>query len=362
MDRFYRSNLLLLMWRKFDHQWPSHLTRRSFAHILSDYRGYRCADPRDRIYGVLALIAWPAGTPAIEADYGKSTVQLASEALKHFDERTGLGFLRFTYNVLKALEIDSSHPDLVGDIAARRNAYSAEDKDFDIPWTPVQGAPAAQGGTWFQAPSWCSIWQSNKAFRNGNWRNSSLHRGMCSESWASSLCAPVILEQLTDDRQTPRALSCGSEHAAIACSAAQAGDVLLSLTLEGVRIALVLRAWYDLTYEIVGAAKLADGFDVCSVGRSCRCYIPYAHVSFDLYLSHKDMFMLLASVRSAEIATAGGDEFPSDCLSISVTGSWLSSFAVAQVTTLTKAMTHRMRRHWTLGRLKPQRVRKNTDV
>ena len=74
-----------------------------FSRVTSDLWRPECQDPRDRIYAILKLIAWPADKAAIMPDYQKSAVALAYECMDYGKPR-----FRDLQLLVDALHITSS--------------------------------------------------------------------------------------------------------------------------------------------------------------------------------------------------------------------------------------------------------------
>ena len=51
--------------------------------VLETFGRWRCADPCDRIYGMLSLIDWPSDMPALQPDYSCSRAELAVHIMRY---------------------------------------------------------------------------------------------------------------------------------------------------------------------------------------------------------------------------------------------------------------------------------------
>ena len=57
--------------------------RRRLAEVLDDMQSFQCMDVRDRLFGVLALVEWGRGEPAVP-DYSKDNYEVAIEVLRRY--------------------------------------------------------------------------------------------------------------------------------------------------------------------------------------------------------------------------------------------------------------------------------------
>lgn len=62
--------------------------RRRLAEVLEAMQSFQCTDIRDRLFGVLALVEWGSGKPALP-DYGKDNYQVAIEVLRLYLQNSG---------------------------------------------------------------------------------------------------------------------------------------------------------------------------------------------------------------------------------------------------------------------------------
>jgi hypothetical protein len=61
--------------------------RRRLAEVLEAMQSFQCTDVRDRLFGILALVEWGRGEPAVP-DYGKDNYQVAIEVLRLYLENS----------------------------------------------------------------------------------------------------------------------------------------------------------------------------------------------------------------------------------------------------------------------------------
>lgn len=85
--------------------------------VFKDFRDADCFDPRDRLFGLLALIKWPAGVDPIAPDYTKTTFDLALQ-LARFLEDDSLD------DMLRAFKISYNTPDMMALVSTRKRPSS----------------------------------------------------------------------------------------------------------------------------------------------------------------------------------------------------------------------------------------------
>lgn len=102
----------------------------SLETIISRFGSHKCSDPRDHIYGLLALIKWPVGAAPLRPDYSLTGLQLAEKILQ-------LVTIEYTLPVVKLLQLSPNEPSVLAAIQRRRMARPDE-RGYSAPTQDVQ--------------------------------------------------------------------------------------------------------------------------------------------------------------------------------------------------------------------------------
>lgn len=260
-----------------------------------------CSDPRDRIYGVLKLIQWPPDLPPIEADYSKSSFELAREALRYFrdeDDRGPDNLIEFAWDLVEALNIslqDVSSSRAWDGWRATSSLMLTFPKDdqgrrmlraslFTIHILRRQCCflqmHSHEGYTTLRAAI-----SKNKKHIGGNLFTEHLFE--TAKSHAGAVCVESDLE-------------CPSIVAVLGANS-QAGDILLQ-PFKGSPLLLVLRKT-ECTYEIVCKGLcMYEGSSVCPGDEACDCFDCESRTAhskmgnaLDLVLDEPDLWTYVSS-------------------------------------------------------------------
>lgn len=99
----------------------------------------QCEDPRDRIYGTLAVIDW-GGMQPIEPDYNRDRFELALEVLQRIDgSRNFLTWVSDVQNVAKSLDIGEQPPKNLSNAIRERLLLHSSNSIITNPHRPDEG-------------------------------------------------------------------------------------------------------------------------------------------------------------------------------------------------------------------------------
>ena len=130
--------------------------------LVGTFSHCECQDPRDTVYGGLALADW-AGRPPIVPDYNKSTFELAIEVL------SGRIPPQSTPSLLRNLKISRKDSEVSHGVALRRGgqAYSATDRMRDPVTLPLRENKTLHSGICCQLTTAACQWELNRS-KEGN--------------------------------------------------------------------------------------------------------------------------------------------------------------------------------------------------
>ncbi|SMR43040.1 unnamed protein product [Zymoseptoria tritici ST99CH_1E4] len=213
-----------------------------------------CQDPRDRVYGLLALIDWgPDKAAWIFPDYSKSTLDLAREVIT----KSGKGECRFVQDVLRTLRIDLLIPELIAIVQVRLSlqcpvSLATEISDFNLgsAFSPLVVARLTRGP--HEAMLYGLRYMDTDLYTN--------------ERDASELFAALRVTALpeynwygSDVRKPHKVFTEVGDHAvALVCHDARPDDVIVFSADEraarggGQQACLVLRPTLHTTFNVVG--------------------------------------------------------------------------------------------------------------
>lgn len=353
--------------------------------MLRESRPLKCGDKRDYIYGFLELIKWPGQQSPIKSDYSISPLQLAKIALRYYEPgswgRDHLSYpagpFCFAARILEGLKLDCLDADIAALHAHRRASYTAQGRARVLSTKGVSSNHASetqQGWPETNSPTSPSSNEKHEGVDSDLRDRSRMYyyraRGpsyQLQDHGNGSLQAPISVRfvkradapdfegphsvgfnkeerkwreyyRLVDEvgpHLAPRRIMHDGQLAAIACSAARAGDFLVDLgTREGGAVWLIVRESTGDRYRIVGHARLAIAYALCNFGNHCRCFLGHAPpvVDWDFYFEEEDL-LALVQIKPLGSRSSTGPNFtggnPIARLTSSVTRESFSSYAVA---------------------------------
>ncbi|KAI5371090.1 hypothetical protein Slin14017_G019690 [Septoria linicola] len=238
---------------------------------------FECNDARDKIYGLLDIVTWPAGVVAIEPDYTKSAVQLAGTLVRFMQD--AMQFEDLTA-IARGLGITAYDNELSKIVARRRQTVEPPAGYAERPSLEV-GMICAAVRADYNGILRCSVYRLVDGFPD----RLELHA--------------KFVHKLENSRSTTLGAWQGvwfeNEIAAIVCDDVQEGDLIAEMDGWG-SPTLILRHVRDVHFTVIGQGFLLPAFSMCFNGR-CVCPRGVKHDSQRLYLevemSFEDMVLFV---------------------------------------------------------------------
>ncbi|KAF2159177.1 hypothetical protein M409DRAFT_30316 [Zasmidium cellare ATCC 36951] len=214
---------------------------------LSGFTDFDCSDPRDRLYGLLALIRWPAGCEPVKPDYKRSAYDLALQLVDHVKGDTIEPMLRAFRLSLASPEVETLvtnrqlHAASLTKACVEKRyskfAFITSDQKY-TGLTPI-GCLVEDG----EGNLTSALLESLRHIEERRTRDDfyeTFRRKNSSES-----------EDFPRE-QSPRKLTVQTETIGLLCAEAMAGDLLVICSRRPWSVLLVLRHNDDSHYDLVG--------------------------------------------------------------------------------------------------------------
>lgn len=204
-----------------------------FDDLLRRLSKYLCADPRDRIYGCSRLININMPASNIQPDYTKTQVEIAMQLIDILNAPSTNLWMRGddARAIVSLLEIDFRHRSMRKELQCVRDRMQDVERRWKLD-TLVHIGRVRTGSNGYLMLS--------STLRDVSTGNYKALRGRLDRSGRSARCSPVPI------------LDAKGNHAGLACSGIQPGDLIIFTNSGGSEVCFVLRRNKDDTFEILG--------------------------------------------------------------------------------------------------------------
>ena len=260
---YYQHNQLLSSWQEEPEasQYIETIFRRNESdkisiHEFPNWMHSGCVDPRDRLYGLLSFIDWSrsSNTTPILPDYNISAFELGIQLCSYLNF-SDLG------KALQALEVLYNHPDMQHVVSQRSRSA--------IERTRLENTYDISSRVTIKLGSYITCYFINED------ESGDLTASLYKDDYRTSMVAqgPISLAHAIDklgmsvcSEPRPQLLKVDSEVAALLCSEARPGDVMIPIQGFDTRWCslLILRHNCDDQYDIVGQGFITATFDIAS--------------------------------------------------------------------------------------------------
>ncbi|SMR57277.1 unnamed protein product [Zymoseptoria tritici ST99CH_1E4] len=214
----------------------------SFEEAMGITFAFRCSDPRDKVFAILSLVAWPQRCKAMVPDYAMSNVQVALEAIRHLKSFHSLPWIP------RHLCLSCSDSQL---LALRQASQRLEDERVHL-----------------------NGYAMSARIRVGPSGMLTAHIGY-RENADSAEAQPIALRLLeAPDGMAFETLEVAAGLAGYLCSDTKAGDVIVELVVHDAacececvtcgcsHLLLVVRKNSTSTFDVVGQGFLLPGYEI----------------------------------------------------------------------------------------------------
>lgn len=240
----------------------------------------KCFDPRDRIYGLLKLIKWPAASGPPKPDYRRPRMDLAIEVIRRL--RGSMGWLENAYTLLAALDITTENVEEESRIFREQRASILRNMDHGVPREYEAACTCRMPCP--PAVSWVGFRNDNYGFVHVD-TDGQPYLGLQVENSASH-GVHIEMHEKDDHWLAVGSEANGAELRLITAVAVQIGDVVLQLEFQlpgrsfdrytrwpRRRSCLLLRRTANAYYQIVSRA-IVEGPSEFWDAQGIRCSAP----------------------------------------------------------------------------------------
>lgn len=269
------------------HYWPTE--GMSLVSLIDYFAESQCAETRDRIYGVLALVDWQGLLPLVP-DYKKSTYEIALQiisymrplddgnmnAVSSYEQRPFNGNENWpivsTHRIAVALDLTAQSPDVQNLLEKRRTRNDSSNIEL-----PNNRPLSPRMHVIIEADYYCQLFKPADGDANSLsacliQRESGLQlfgEGTMGPDWA------VELDTSELDSIPFRNIHNGNGPQARVSADAQEGDYILSFHMSAVNAGLVIREVSNNPgeFSIIGQALFDENTRPCPGEESCSCML-----------------------------------------------------------------------------------------